>query len=205
VREETAQELGTQHTATVITEQYSRLGRFNWWLWGALVLAAALVAWWNFARTELTGLTAATLENMTYTLGTGNYAHAVKLVNGEWSERSRCGSGYCLETYSLNTKSITFGDLNGDGIADAVEVITEGSYGSGGYESLVAVMNVNGKAVSSAQRVLGDRIKVNSITINNRVVTVDMLTQGPNDGACCPTEKKILRLVLRGNYFVDAE
>lgn len=72
------------------------------------------------------------------------------------------------------------------------------------FETLVAVQNQNGKVTSSAQYDLGDRVQVNSIVINHGIVTVDMLVQGPNDGMCCPTEKKVIKLMLQGDHFVDA-
>jgi len=92
-----------------------------------------------------------------------------------------------------------------NGIEHPVAVVTMG-YGGGGsglFVSLVAVWNANGTLMNSEEKDLGDRIVVNSIAINDGLVTVDMLTQGPNDGMCCPTQRKILRLALRGNQFVD--
>jgi hypothetical protein len=145
---------------------------------------------------KTTGLTRAALQNMTYVLGVGNTAQTVTLVDGEGRANT--------EQYSLDKDSITFGELDPDGAEDAVVVISDSGGGSGMFEALVAVRYQNGKAISSAQQELGDRIKVNSITINHRIVTVDMLVQGPNDGLCCPTKEKVIKLILQGDHFVDA-
>lgn len=69
--------------------------------------------------------------------------------------------------------------------------------GSGYFESLIAVINKEGNITASAGFELGDRVNINSIKIKNRVITVDMLTQGPNDPRCCPTERHVI------NLFVD--
>jgi hypothetical protein len=145
---------------------------------------------------KTTGLSRAALQNMTYVIGVGNTAQTVTLVDGEGRTNT--------DQYSLDKDSITFGELDPDGAEDAVVVISDSGGGSGTFEALVAVRYQNGKAVSSAQQELGDRIKVNSITINHRIVTVDMLVQGPNDGLCCPTKQKVIHLMLQGDHFVDA-
>jgi uncharacterized protein YgiM (DUF1202 family) len=36
---------------------------------------------------------------------------------------------------------------------------------------------------------LGDRVEVNSVTIENNQIVVDMLTQGPDDPMCCPSQE----------------
>jgi hypothetical protein len=145
---------------------------------------------------EKTGeITLAEIANMTYILGSGQYARSVKFADGR--------AHWDTESYGINTKSIVYGNLNGIEQRVAVVTMDYNGGGSGIFISLVAVWNVNGTLMNSEEKDLGDRVVVNSIVISNGTVTVDMLTQGPNDGMCCPTQRKILRLALRGNRFVD--
>jgi hypothetical protein len=141
------------------------------------------------------GLTPSEIENMTYILGTGQHASSVKFIDGR--------AHWDTESYGINKKSIVYGNLNGVKQPVAVVTMDYNGGGSGIFISLVAVWNANGTLINSEEKDLGDRVVVNSIVISNGTVTVDMLTQGPNDGMCCPTQRKILRLALRGNRFVD--
>jgi hypothetical protein len=146
-------------------------------------------------RAEQARALTSTLKNMTYTLSTGEAIEVVKLVNGKAKVDGNM--------FYLNTGSVASGDLDGDGRLDAVTVIGWTGGGSGFFESLVGITDVNGKRVTSAQQVLGDRIVVRALSIKNREVTVALTTQAPNDGMCCPTQRKTLRFVLQGNSFVE--
>jgi len=141
------------------------------------------------------GLTVSAIENMTYVFGTGLNSRSIKYIDGKArSDTDTCG---------IDKNSIVYGDLHGITERAAVLVMGCGGGGSGDFRSLVAVWKANGTLVNSDEKELGDRIVVNSIAINNGIMTVDMLTQGPNDGMCCPTQRKILRLALQGNRLVD--
>jgi hypothetical protein len=107
------------------------------------------------------------------------------------------------DVYAIDKSSIVFGDLSGNGQPAAALVMDNSGSGSGIFKSLIAVWNENGTLKNSKEKNLGDRIVVKSIAIKNRVVIVNMLTQGPFDGMCCPTQRKILRLALEENRFVD--
>ena len=140
-------------------------------------------------------ITPAEIANMTYILGSGQYARSVKFADGR--------AHWDTESYGINTKSIVYGNLNGIEQRVAVVTMDYNGGGSGIFISLVAVWNASGTLMNSEEKDLGDRVVVNSVAMNDGLVTVDMLTQGPNDGMCCPTQRKILRLALRGNRFVD--
>jgi len=142
-------------------------------------------------------LTVATLANMTYRFGEGKSATTVKLVDSKGRDEG--------EQFLLDRDHVAFGDLDGDGVDDAVVVLVSSGGGSGVFYSLVAVMQRNGRLETPAVRSLGDRIKINEINIRNDIVTVDMITQGPNDPLCCPTERQMLKLAVRGNKFMPVE
>jgi hypothetical protein len=141
------------------------------------------------------GPTASAIENMTYSLGIGQYSRSIKFVDGQ--------ARLDTDVYAIDKSSIVFGDLSGNGQPAAALVMDNSGSGSGIFKSLIAVWNENGTLKNSKEKNLGDRIVVKSIAIKNRVVIVNMLTQGPFDGMCCPTQRKILRLALEENRFVD--
>jgi hypothetical protein len=145
-------------------------------------------------------LTLDALSNMTYRLAyadRGGSVDVVKLVNSE----ERDAGGF----WQLDKEHIAFGDLDGDGVDDAVVVLGESGGGSGFFSNLVAVIRRNGRLETPAVSELGDRIEIKQIGIRDGIVTVDMTTQGPNDGLCCPTERQVRKLALRGNRFVPVQ
>jgi Immunoglobulin-like domain of bacterial spore germination len=127
-----------------------------------------------------TALTLDMLKNGTYYDPYAN--RTVKLVNGAYSE----GSG--ADQYSVQMlDTVAFGNLDSDGITDAAVILVENTGGTGEFESVVAILNKNGAPSQAGQAELGDRVKVNAMSINASKVELDMLVQGPNDPMCCPS------------------
>jgi len=132
--------------------------------------------------TPFTGpITLETLKNAEYQAQNG--MKLVKLVNGTYQE----GSGTDFLSVSM-LDAFAFGDLNADGMQDAAVVLAENYGGTGQFEYLVPVFFIAGGAISpSSGFFLGDRVKVNSMSITGGTITLDMLVQAPNDGLCCPS------------------
>lgn len=132
--------------------------------------------------TPFTGpITLDILKNAEYQAQNG--MKLVQLVNGSYQEGS--GTDY-LSVSMLDAYAI--GDLNTDGIDDAAVILAENYGGTGQFEYLVPVFFIDGGAVSPSSGIfLGDRVKVNSMTISNGVIVLDMLVHAPNDGLCCPS------------------
>jgi hypothetical protein len=130
------------------------------------------------------GLTLDMLKNGTYHAPV--YDHTVTLVNGFYSG----GSG--ADAYSVQMLDIVaFGDLNGDGVGDAAILLVESGGGSGQFESVIAVLNLGGTSFQAGHAQLGDRVRINSMTITSGTIILDMLVQGPNDGMCCPSQPEM--------------
>ncbi|MGA2502782.1 MAG: Gmad2 immunoglobulin-like domain-containing protein [Anaerolineales bacterium] len=132
------------------------------------------------------------LRNATYT--TPYFLKTVKLVNGAYTE----GSGATF--YSVQMLDVfAYGDLNGDGKADAAVILAENQGGSGVFESVVAVLNQGGAPhqISSVQ--LGDRELISSANISLGVIHLDMTVHGPNDPMCCPSQPEVQSFWLLGN------
>lgn len=82
---------------------------------------------------------------------------------------------------------ITFGDLNGDGVDDAVSLIMVNTGGSGNFVFLSAFDMSGDTPINVSTVFLGDRVNVKSVRIADAAVNVNMITQGPDDPFCCPT------------------
>ncbi len=99
--------------------------------------------------------------------------------------------------------AITFGDLNNDGKEDAAVLLTVNTDGSGGSIVLSAVLSskflgqeTNAKTPTAV--LLGDRVKVQAIAIEDSHIKVEALKRGAQDPRCCPTQAVTQFYALQG-------
>lgn len=145
-------------------------------------------------------LTPAALRNATYQ---GIYEEPVQLADGQYAGEPFVEGGASRPTVRLMDPFFAFGDLNGDGVQDAAVLLAENSGGSGVFIYLAAMVDQNGVPVNQATTLLGDRIQINALTIENGEIVLDMVTQGPDDPFCCPTLEVLLRFRLQGDRLVE--
>jgi len=93
-------------------------------------------------------------------------------------------------TVTLANSSVWYGDFDGDSYRDAVVVLAVALGGSGEDVYAVPVRDVNGQAVQLGHELLGNRVKINGITLGTGVFRADIYTQGPNDVASNPTVRE---------------
>jgi len=125
-------------------------------------------------------LTVDALRNMQYNLPVSQ--KTVKLVNGQYEAGS--GADYLLVKMA---DPIALGDINGDGLDDGAVILGENMGGSGVFESLIVVLDEGSVPTQWAATQIGDRVKVNTVTIQDHQVILEMVVPGPNDPACCPS------------------
>ena len=119
--------------------------------------------------------------NGTYTIQDGK--QTVQLTDGKFETGQ--GADYVMVTV---VPPVAFGDLNGDGVTDAVAVLAENYGGSGTFLTLVPVLATPEGASPQKGVSLGDRVQVQSVAISGGIVNVSLLVQGPNDPMCCPSQ-----------------
>jgi hypothetical protein len=128
------------------------------------------------------------------------YLGPIQLTDGKY-ERS-FGEG----TAMLNTvgyMQAAFGDLNKDGVKDAAVTIWGNSGGSDKFVYLVVVTN-RGKILRQAAHVLlGNHVKMTSLTINGGQIVAKSLGLAANDQACCPSVEATQTFVLEGNTLKE--
>ena len=163
-------------------------------------LAVAALPAFAAAPQQDGGLTPDVLANATYQ---SDYATSgtITLVDGQAEEEIAPGSASKLLVTLIEPTA--FGDLNGDGVDDAAVLLASESGGSGTFIDLHAVLDENGAPVDAASAFLGDRVQVNSLVIEDGLILVDLITQGPGDAMCCPTQQESRIYVLVDGELVD--
>jgi hypothetical protein len=127
---------------------------------------------------------------------------SVRLVHGEYR---LAAPGSADEVSVSLADSMAFGDFDGDGDIDAGAVLIGSGGGSGTFYHLVAVLNDRGTPRHVASVLLGDRIKLQRVTMHRDTFTVSLIRHGPDDPQCCPTQAAVEHFVLQGSTLQPLE
>jgi heat shock protein HslJ len=127
------------------------------------------------------------MKSATYT-GVGESLGAVTLQNGRWSGPPSVPSGASRPTVELAGDFRVVGDLNGDGVDEAVSVLTYSSGGSGSLSYLAVMQRGAGTIRNVATTALGDRVQLRSVRVQGGKLLASGLRAGSSDAACCPGE-----------------
>jgi len=109
-----------------------------------------------------------------------------QLVDGKYEEEIAPGSASKL-SIMVYPDMYALGDLDGDGVGDAVVILGTSGGGSGTFISLEALLNEGGSARHVASVDLGDRTQLLSVSIDGGVILLDLVVHGPDDPMCCPS------------------
>lgn len=141
----------------------------------------------------LIALTEAALQNAVYQID----GQQVKLSAGRFDDTANA-PGFSRPIYRLTDQRAS-ADLNGDGSEDQAVVLTTQGGGSGTLLYLAVVLNYAGQPFNSAIQLLGDRVTVETLEIVNGQIIVTLLTQGPGDAQCCPSQRERQTYALQQN------
>jgi hypothetical protein len=97
---------------------------------------------------------------------------------------------------------VYWGDLDSNGVEDAVVFLITQNGGTGHFVEMAAVLNVDGQAWNAAALSLGDRVVVEAGTVQDGVVTLNMRVHGPEDGLCCPSQSATWTFRLENGQWV---
>ncbi len=145
-------------------------------------------------------LTLEALQNAVYQ---GIYDEPVQLTDGKYEGEPFVPGGASRPTVVLHPEVYAFGDLNDDGVDDAAVILIESSGGSGNFRYLAAVINEDGVPVNIATQFIGDRERIQAVSIEDGEIAVEMLAHGPGDPMCCPTQEVTKRFRLEGGQLVE--
>jgi len=106
------------------------------------------------------------------------------------------------ESYTTRIQDpVFYGDMNADGLEDALVILNTQNGGSGHFVELAAVLDQNGSAYNVATIYLGDRVVVESGKVEDGTIVLKMRVQGPDDGLCCPSQAVVWNFVLDGDQL----
>jgi hypothetical protein len=104
-------------------------------------------------------------------------------------------------------RKIVYGDVDGDGDADAaVQFTIEGMGGGNNYAFYLAIFrNENGKLKPLTDEVVGGKLNRNVTLqkIDDRKIYLDTDEYAENDGACCPSIKGKTVYILKNNKLTE--
>ena len=124
----------------------------------------------------------------------------VRLENGEY--RAPAAPGSASEIVIQRSEYVAVGELDGQPAA-AVILYSSGG-GSGTFGELHVMIDQNGQPHDVAWTQLGDRVQINSLVIEANQIVVDMVTHGPDDPMCCPTQQVVQTYTLQGEELIKA-
>ncbi|MDX1824261.1 MAG: META domain-containing protein [Thiohalomonadales bacterium] len=153
-------------------------------LLSAVLLSLGLTACAGIAGNSKIDL--ATLGNLSYR---GIYDEPITLQQGRYEGKPFVPQAAARPRVQLVEQLYIIADLDNDGMQEAAVFLTESSGGSGSYTYLAIVDNVERKLQNVATQKLGDRIQVRNLQFEQGMLTLDMITAGPKEAACCATLK----------------
>lgn len=172
--------------------------------WSAFAVAVVLVG--ACAGTSPTAgwspLSMEALRNADYASGFPAGGRAI-LINGLYREGRASGPPTEL-TVRLDESYYAFGDLDGDGSEDAAVILSANQGGSGAFLDLAAVVNRGGVPLHAASLRLGDRVRIESLSIERGKISLRLVRHAPEDPLCCPTLPVEERYLLKGGSLVPS-
>jgi heat shock protein HslJ len=126
----------------------------------------------------------------------GIMSEPVTLTGGRWEGEPFVEGGASRPTVGLVDHFILTGDLDEDGLDEAVTLLWESSGGSGNRLFLAAVARGDDVISNLGTAPIGDRVRIRSGAIDDGRITLDIVRAGPKDAVCCPTEKALVTWAL---------
>jgi hypothetical protein len=136
--------------------------------------------------------------NEPWDLGDGVTAN---MKGGEWES----GSTDKGDFQSFQIWDVDHGDIDGDGVEEAIVSTNENTGGTGQFSGAVVFRWTAKGPVRVTSHGVGDRGDggLANVVIVGGVARIDRYTK--SEGACCPTEMTTFSVKLKGNKLVDAK
>jgi len=128
---------------------------------------------------------ASELANMSYA---GINGDTVTLEDGRWEGKPFVEGGASRPAIGLVSDFRLTGDLDGDGVDEVVVLLWKSSGGSGNFSFVAAAGRRDGKPVGLGSALIGDRVQLRSGQIQDGMIKLDVIQQGSDDAACCPSQ-----------------
>jgi heat shock protein HslJ len=113
---------------------------------------------------------------------------SVKLVDGRWKGRPYKKGSASRPVVNLVGDLRVTGDVDGDGTEEAVVFLNYAPGGTGQLLHLAVVGRRNGKVQNVATTLIGDRVQIRDVRIEQNRIFVAVVRAGLKDAMCCPGE-----------------
>lgn len=136
---------------------------------------------------------------------TGVFDHPVRLQNGVYQGRPYSPEGHSRPELRLWAELLASGDLDGQPGDEIVGLLSETSGGSGERVYLFAAKPDQDSYAPWLALLVGDRVKVRSLTVSNQKISMAVVEAGSNQPLCCGTEMNHKVWQLQNQQLVLAE
>jgi heat shock protein HslJ len=135
------------------------------------------------------------LKNASYS-GIEGLKAPIKLSDGKWKGRPYKKGSTSRPVVNLVGDLRVTGDLDGDGTDDAVVLLNYAPGGTGQLLHLAVMARKNGRIPNVATTLIGDRVQIRDVRIEQQRLLIDVVRSGPKDAKCCPGEVTTLGWTL---------
>ena len=129
-----------------------------------------------------------TFEELQNGIFAGILPTPVKLVKGVYEGKPFVPGGATRPRVELLESQPVTGDLDGDGNAESVVFLSEESGGTATNLYMAVVSRTQGALTNSATVLVGDRVTIQSTSVEKGRIVLELLQFGSKDAACCPSE-----------------
>lgn len=135
----------------------------------------------------------------------GIYQEPISLIDGEYEGEPFMEDSPIRPRVHLITELMPVGDLTGDRVDEVLALVEENSGGTGHFLHIAPFSLVDGQMTQLGHALVGDRVKIRSVEIEEGRIIMCTVQAGPEDGACCPTEKTRRVWTLRDGRLNEVE
>lgn len=154
-------------------------------LYLAITILTALTLFSGCAEKKQTQMIES-LGNATYV---DIYTSPVTLSNGRWEGQPFMKGASSRPIIWLGDDIYLQGDLDNDGQDESAVILRKNSGGTGTYSYLAVMSLQQGKMINLATVYIGDRVQIQNGRFNKGEIILNIIQQGKDDAACCPTQK----------------
>jgi hypothetical protein len=142
------------------------------------------------------------LLNVTIPNFADNTSQMINLQNGTVSGVNTFTNSTWDMKLDKDQSSYVIADFNHDGLPDIAAIIWANSGGTGEFAYLAIFTNSGSQPTYFLSKEIGDRVTINKVYTQNNILSVDLITQGPNDPMCCGTLHEVLNYGIENDSLV---
>jgi heat shock protein HslJ len=133
----------------------------------------------------------------------GIYEDSVTLEDGRYEGSPFVEGGASRPRVELAGGLQVSGVVDDSGTAGVAVLLIESSGGSGANTYLAVVKDVSGSPENVATQLIGDRVEIRSLALEDARLVIEVVAAGPEEPACCPTRKLKKSYQLRAEGLVE--